>query len=539
MSSLTSFLSALENYGNPSLWANLNVDGNGEWIWASIKANTLVIAHDGSYMPEQSTNLCSAGVIIYCQHTSQWLKTSIVEQSEATSNYRGELLGAVMALLIIRAATTGVTNLQPCMTLFCDNNGVLSHGNSPRTSLPKKQQQADLIWFLKYLSTSRICPILWKWVEGHAVEWKGWNSCSLLECFNHQANILAKDALLVGLNGAPLMEGDFPLELVQIILSGKRICGSIRQALEADWGHCTAKALFDEKEYCENGGLLSSLVGLSSESNDWIPKNVSRLTKHVSEFCGNNIQRYYWSKGQHSPKCKFCLTEDKYTMHTCRCREAGRECMFHISVKELFTWLTSTLGDQQVAATVEKYLLACSKSQMIECVHGTDQDLQAAAADNDQLGWDSMIGGRISSKWLMVVGPLILKTRQKMPPQVLGTKFIDKLPNNVHKQWIYRNLVLHYRGKDGLMIPEHQDIMNQVESHSLTDPDSLLPQHRLLMDADFGVLGSDPTSDRLTWLADMNSTIVASNLSQAGTLTPAAEAYFAEFGNGSTNLTPS
>jgi hypothetical protein len=76
---LTSFLSALENYGNPSLWANLNVDGDGEWSWAGIEANTLVIAHDGSYMPEQSTNLCSAGVIIYCRHTSQWLKASIVE----------------------------------------------------------------------------------------------------------------------------------------------------------------------------------------------------------------------------------------------------------------------------------------------------------------------------------------------------------------------------------------------------------------------------------------------------------------------------
>jgi hypothetical protein len=213
---LTSFLSALENYDNPSLWANLNVDGNREWIRAGIKANTLVIAHNGSYMPEQSTNLCSACVIIYCQHTSQWLKASIVEQSKAASNYRGELLGAVMALLIIHAATTGVTFLQPCMTLFCDNNWVLSHGTSPRMSLPEKQQLADLIWLLKYLSTSSICPTLWKWVEGHAVEQKSWNSCSLPERLNHQADILAKDALLVGLNGSPLMERDFPLELVRI-----------------------------------------------------------------------------------------------------------------------------------------------------------------------------------------------------------------------------------------------------------------------------------------------------------------------------------
>jgi hypothetical protein len=135
---------------------------------------------------------------------------------------------------------------------------------------------------------------------------------------------------------------------------------------------------------------------------------------------------------------------------------------------------------------------------MIDCVHGTNQDLQATAADSDQLGRDSMLEGRISSWWLTVAVPFLLKTRQKMLPQVWGTKFINNLHNIVHKQWIYRNLVLHYRGKDGLTIPEHQDIMNQVKSHSLTDTDSLLPRHWLLIDADFGVLGSGPTSDRLT-----------------------------------------
>jgi hypothetical protein len=29
------------------------------------------------------------------------------------------------------------------------------------------------------------------------------------------------------------------------------------------------------------------------------------LTKHVSIFCGNNVQLYYRSKGLQSPQCKF------------------------------------------------------------------------------------------------------------------------------------------------------------------------------------------------------------------------------------------
>jgi hypothetical protein len=43
------------------------------------------------------------------------------------------------------------------------------------------------------------------------------------------------------------MEGDFPFEIVKLILSGKRVSGSPRQALEADWGYPATRLLFDLK----------------------------------------------------------------------------------------------------------------------------------------------------------------------------------------------------------------------------------------------------------------------------------------------------
>jgi hypothetical protein len=88
--------------------------------------------------------------------------------------------------------------------------------------------------------------------------------------------------------------------------------------------------------------------------------------------------------------------------------------------------------------------------------------------------------------------------------------------------------VIHYKGNDGLMILEHHEIMNRVESHSLMDPDSLLPQHCHLMSTDFTLLGSGPASDRLIWLADMDSALAASALSHTGTLTLIAEAHFSQ-----------
>ncbi len=87
--------------------------------------------------------------------------------------------------------------------------------------------------------------------------------------------------------------------------------------------------------------------------------------------------------------------------------------------------------------------------------------------------------------------------------------------------------MIHY-SKDGLTIPEHHEVMNRVELHSLMDPDSLLPRHHFLMSTDFTLLGSGATSDRLVWLANMDSALATSALSCASTLTPAKKARFSQ-----------
>ncbi len=181
----TTFLDHLRSYGNDSLWADLSVDGGGEWIGDSAIHGNLRIAHDGSYMAKKLQVLCSAGVIFYCRCTKLWLRVSITECSNAASNYRGELLGAVLALLILCAASEGLGAPFPHGLLHCNNRGVISHGNSPLTALSEMQRQADLIRLTKCLSFSNNCKPQWEWVEGHAMERKGWSNCTLPECLNH------------------------------------------------------------------------------------------------------------------------------------------------------------------------------------------------------------------------------------------------------------------------------------------------------------------------------------------------------------------
>jgi hypothetical protein len=131
------------------------------------------------------------------------------------------------------------------------------------------------------------------------------------------------------------------------------------------------------------------------------------LTKHVTDFCGNNVQLYYWSHRAHSPKCKTCGTHDKYTQHICQCKDPGQEWMFQISVSELKVWMTTTLGELTIASTVKAFLLCRGEKSMVDCLHGTSNDLRYVAECSNRLGWDSFGKSCITTHWLEVVAPLL------------------------------------------------------------------------------------------------------------------------------------
>jgi hypothetical protein len=133
---------------------------------------------------------------------------------------------------------------------------------------------------------------------------------------NNQVDTLAKKSLLHAISGGNVLQGYFTFELVKIKVSGNRVSGFPRQALETDWGYHTAQSLFSDKDIIFKtdfflvwwDGLEATMVTYPKVYRVW-------LAKHVLDFCRNNVQLYYWSKGTHSPKCEFCLVHDVFTTH--------------------------------------------------------------------------------------------------------------------------------------------------------------------------------------------------------------------------------
>lgn len=344
---------------------------------------------------------------------------------------------------------------------------------------------------MKYLSQSIKTTVQWEWVEGHAVERKGWRNCTIPERLNDVADKLAKAVLLLAISEKHGYEGDYPFELVSLKLDGQRINGSSRQALQQHWGYSAAKSLFATKDIIKASNFHLVWWGAVSAAMSSYPKMYRVwITKHISEFCGTNVQQYYWSKGDLSPKCDFCGDQDEYTTHICRCRDPGRVQMFSISVQEVSTWMDKTLRRPDLSLAVSTYLLGRGLVTMENCIPSSEGLVSDLVRTTDRLGWDCFLEGRISRAWTPVVSQILATNGSQLLADSWGKQFITKLLNIVHKQWIYRNTLIHYRGQDGLTIPEHHEIYNRVEEYAAIDPETILPRHRYLFDTDFEALGS-------------------------------------------------
>ena len=82
-------------------------------------------------------------LLVFCTHSRQRAKGSVVERTCTANNYRGEILGGLMVQLVLRAALAGHVPPYLPVTIDCDNKGVVSHGNTVQRALRDKQPQAD------------------------------------------------------------------------------------------------------------------------------------------------------------------------------------------------------------------------------------------------------------------------------------------------------------------------------------------------------------------------------------------------------------
>jgi hypothetical protein len=173
--------------------------------------------------------------IQYCEQT----------EKDVTSNYRGELIGSVIATFVLRALTE-LVGIKSAHTyeIFCDNMGVVRHGNNVYRPLSESQAQADLLTLLRRNILVSELKVTYVHVYGHLDDNTSFSELSLPQQLNVMADKLARDHLLAQVALGTAWGPTYPHEPVRIWLSQKKITSSFRQAIYTDWGAQVAMRLF-------------------------------------------------------------------------------------------------------------------------------------------------------------------------------------------------------------------------------------------------------------------------------------------------------
>ena len=196
---------------------------------------------------------------LVCERTGQTATCSVVECCPEADNYRAEALGALVGLLLIKAATARDLPYQPARA-FCDNKGIVNHASDFRSPLKEKQSQADVIGLLKQYVRDLSVSVKYEHVFDHLDDILRWDQLTHVQQLNVLMDGLAKRALLAGLINKQFILEDFPFEPFYIRCGQQKVRSSPVEAIYCWWGYRTARALFHNRKVNRLDHSLFDLV---------------------------------------------------------------------------------------------------------------------------------------------------------------------------------------------------------------------------------------------------------------------------------------
>lgn len=182
--------------------------------------------------------------------------------------------------------------------------------------------------------------------------------------------------------------------------------------------------------------------------------------------------------------------------------------MFEEGVEGIVHWLEAQCTSSSLVTLIEQYLLARGRSSLTSLLP-IGSPFKTLARIHDRLGWDCFLEGRICSLWVHARDQDIACTTLRFDADFWGRGLIRQLQQLTHRQWVYRNMVVHSNVGGNLSAKQHDQLVERVDALLMMDPHELLPEHRVLLEMDFEKVGSGSVVDLQLWEAEMNAAVGA------------------------------
>jgi len=240
----------LRKLPNPGLWDDAECDGNGWWIEESLNNGDLVVVSDGSYKSEKATDVCSCAFRLLCKRRKLKFQCTWVERLPEAGIYRGEILGAVGYLIVLRVVTTRASfaaRPRPAVKGIADNTGVIKRARNAHAPLKMNQPQSDVLRLMTFIIRDLPICIAYTHVHSHLDDHVSYELLPFDFQQNADMDAMAQSALDEAIESRNFIASQFPFEPFTICCPEKRITKNFTTSIYIERGRSTARDVFSSK----------------------------------------------------------------------------------------------------------------------------------------------------------------------------------------------------------------------------------------------------------------------------------------------------
>lgn len=495
----------------------------GAFIAAAIRSGTCHGVTDGSYMQYKAWNMGSAAWILEDSVHQARLRCRGVIQTTGTDNevtaYRSELQGLHTLLLAVLIVCRTHRVAEGTVTLGCDNETTVYLSQPDSTRVPYVHKNVDLLRAIRTLKERIPVKVVLRHVFGHQDDMKNYSELDRLSQLNVQMDTEAKRYLrhLIRHNFGPTKHHSMEGEGWRCVIRGRKITANLTEPLRRGYYYQSTK------DYLHGRGFLSStafdLVDWDAmyEATSTFPELFRMwMSKHITGWCGTKTNLYHWGESD-TDKCPCCTNGPRETpRHLLVCPSPALRLTWESRLDGFAQWME----EADTSPAIQRCFM-----EALRDTHGShsfsaagDFTTEAAARDQDHIGWLATMEGRISTRWKFTQESYWVEMGASRSIRKWSRDLVTNLLEISHSMWICRNEQhVHQMHKNGLPLQEGLNLERAIRKTYADGAGQVMPLDRCQFEIPLETMLDYPHFRQETWLNQVNVSRDELRLQQRGT----------------------
>ena len=477
-------------------------------ITTSLQDGSLQAIADGSY--KKVKNLATCAWVITTPSSSIEFEgaAQVPGNDDQLESYRAELYGILCIITFLDLVATYFNIKNGHVTIGCDNieagkNMIeYTRRHSPRV------EHFDLLWIAWKIKQKGKLSFTYNHVKGHQDRTK--RTLTRWENMNVRMDATAKQLMQFIINNPNNKQPTLQFGNEWELRCGEtKVTGNVRKSVI---NHIHGRAL---KHFYVRSGKITT-EGINIINWNAMGKAMKKLsqtdatwtTKFVSKFTATGRMMHRWNKWSHS-RCPRCNHDNEDTYHVITCPNEEAQDLYQENIYKLDEWMDKYGTHPAVRYIIISTLQQCNTIKFSEAAEifldedetNTAQLIRKASNDQDIIGYQNTIEGKISKTWESIQDEYYSITKEKSRSGLgWSTTLIKKLLFIIKDQWKHRNEVLHQQNTTKQSQKEIDQTKKEVEKEFEIGDDDILISDVGLFLLDLDETLELPIEDQKAWL---------------------------------------